>query len=181
MLRSAFRSSFAALSKHAGPVGSAPASAPAAATASNPDLLDRLQQAMKFIADPANPGFDSNLHGLEITHAEEGRVVCLFKLTEHHTNRMGNLHGGLSATIVDIVTTLACVSKTNHPGVSTDLNVTYLNPATVGDTIRIEASVIKAGGRLAFTAADILRNHDNVIVAHGRHTKYMAGGAHKKA
>ena len=42
---------------------------------------------------------------------------------------MGNLHGGLSATIVDIVTTLACVSKTSHPGVSTDLNVTYDLPS----------------------------------------------------
>ena len=59
--------------------------------------------------------------------------------------------------------------------------LSYLNPATIGDTIRIEASVIKAGGRLAFTAADIFRDHDNVLVAHGRHTKYMAGGAPKKA
>ena len=50
------------------------------------------------------------------------RVLCVVQ------NRMGFLHGGMSATLVDVCTTLAMMTQENaRPGVTTDLNVSYLS------------------------------------------------------
>lgn len=55
---------------------------------------------------------------------EEGKCTCKLVVGEEHTNRLGTLHGGLTAALVDIVTTLAVMSTgPKVPGVSLDLSV----------------------------------------------------------
>ena len=45
-------------------------------------------------------------------------------MEEEHQNAGGTLHGGLTATLVDSLTTLALLSMENgRPGVSIDLSV----------------------------------------------------------
>jgi len=46
---------------------------------------------------------------------------------ESHLNKMGNLHGGMTAMLVDSVSTLAIVSSECHPGVSVDMNISYVS------------------------------------------------------
>lgn len=63
---------------------------------------------------------------------------------------MGNLHGGATALLIDMTTTLALapISKPGfwqYAGVSRTLSVTYLRPAPVGRRIRIIAEVVQAG------------------------------------
>ena len=54
-----------------------------------------------------------------------GEGKCVFEMTvcEEHRNRMGVLHGGMTATLVDSLSTMALVSAGAPPGVSVDLNV----------------------------------------------------------
>ncbi len=52
-----------------------------------------------------------------------GKLVCEMKVEEEHQNRGGSLHGGMTATLVDAVSTLALMSNGAPPGVSVDLNV----------------------------------------------------------
>ncbi|XP_017488640.1 PREDICTED: acyl-coenzyme A thioesterase 13-like [Rhagoletis zephyria] len=59
----------------------------------------------------------------------------MFKVAPEHLNRGGFLHGGFTATIVDMVTTYALMSQPCQPGVSVDLHVTYLKAAKEGDDI----------------------------------------------
>lgn len=55
-----------------------------------------------------------------------GKVVCEMRVEEEHTNRGGTLHGGLTATLVDVISTLAIMnSERGAPGVSVDMNITY--------------------------------------------------------
>ncbi|PIO60542.1 hypothetical protein TELCIR_17959 [Teladorsagia circumcincta] len=57
--------------------------------------------------------------------ASEGRVKVEFEVTPAMTNPWGGLHGGCTATLVDVVTTAAClVTPRGKPGVSVDLHVT---------------------------------------------------------
>lgn len=57
--------------------------------------------------------------------ASPGKVVCEMRVEEEHTNRGGTLHGGLTATLVDIVSTIAIMhSERGAPGVSVDMNIT---------------------------------------------------------
>lgn len=57
--------------------------------------------------------------------AVPGKVVCEMKVEEEHTNRGGTLHGGLTATLVDVISTMAIMnSDRGAPGVSVDMNIT---------------------------------------------------------
>ena len=60
----------------------------------------------------------------EIVSFEEGK--CLFKMNlgEEHVNKIGTLHGGLTATLIDTFTTFVLVTQPPHvPGVSVDLSI----------------------------------------------------------
>ena len=56
---------------------------------------------------------------------------------------------------------------------TTDLNVSYFSPAPGGTAVLAEAKVLKIGKTLAFVAVDIVREHDRVLVAQGRMTKFQ--------
>lgn len=56
-----------------------------------------------------------------------GNCLAELKVQEEHLNRGSTFHGGLSATLIDCVTTIALVSKESPPGVSVNLNVKYVN------------------------------------------------------
>lgn len=62
---------------------------------------------------------------VNIVSASPGKVVCEMKVEEEHTNRGGTLHGGLTATLVDVVSTVALMcTERGAPGVSVDMNIT---------------------------------------------------------
>lgn len=62
---------------------------------------------------------------VDILSATPGKVVCEMRVEEEHTNRGGTLHGGLTATLVDVISTVAIMySERALPGVSVDMNIT---------------------------------------------------------
>lgn len=48
------------------------------------------------------------------------------EVTEDHLNPGKTLHGGLTATVIDHVSTMAIVSDAHPPGVSVDMNIRYV-------------------------------------------------------
>lgn len=74
--------------------------------------------------------------------------------------------------MVDLGGSLAIASKGLFAtGVSTDLNVTYMNQGgSIGDKIRAEAICDRFGKTLAFTSVDF-RDGKGALVARGSHTK----------
>uniref|UniRef100_A0A914C4G6 Acyl-coenzyme A thioesterase 13 n=1 Tax=Acrobeloides nanus TaxID=290746 RepID=A0A914C4G6_9BILA len=107
-----------------------------------------------------------------VISAEEGYVRVEFQVSEDLTNHIGTLHGGQTATLIDIVTTAALVATERaQPGVSVDLIVSYLAPAKLNETIVVDANVLRVGKTLAYTRADLYRKEDNKLVATGLHTK----------
>ena len=64
---------------------------------------------------------------MNIIEAGGGRCICELKVDEEHQNRGGMLHGGMTATLVDVVSTAALMSNDNTgPGVSVDMNVSLV-------------------------------------------------------
>lgn len=62
---------------------------------------------------------------VDILSASPGKMVCEMRVEEEHTNRGGTLHGGLTATLVDVISTMAIMnSERGAPGVSVDMNIT---------------------------------------------------------
>ncbi|KAI6242675.1 4HBT domain-containing protein [Aphelenchoides fujianensis] len=86
------------------------------------------------------------------------------------TNSWDTLHGGCTASLVDMLTTTAILmhdqNKQEHPGVSVDLKVSYTSAAKLGETVVLDAIVEKFGRSLAFTRADLRR-----LIAIAQHIK----------
>ncbi|XP_007526006.1 acyl-coenzyme A thioesterase 13 [Erinaceus europaeus] len=119
-------------------------------------------------------GFDRVLEKVTLVSADPGKVICEMKVEDEHTNKMGTLHGGLTATLVDNISTLALLcTERAAPGVSVDMNITYMSPAKIGEDILITAHVLKQGKTLAFTSVDLTHKTTGKLVAQGRHTKHL--------
>jgi acyl-coenzyme A thioesterase 13 len=113
--------------------------------------------------------------GMEPVSLTDGRVAISVEVTLDLVNAAKTLHGGVAATLVDIVGTLAIITADEHNrfGVSTDLNVSWFAPVALGDRALVEATVLKTGRSLAFVGVDIRRESDGVLCVQGRMTKAL--------
>ncbi|OWK13085.1 ACOT13 [Cervus elaphus hippelaphus] len=112
--------------------------------------------------------------GVTVVSAAPGKVVCEMKVEEQHTNKMGTLHGGMTATLVDVISSLALLcTERGTGGVSVDMNITYISPAKMGEDILITAHVLKEGRSLSFASVDLTNKATGKLIAQGRHTKHM--------
>eukprot|EP01098_Paradermamoeba_levis_P011910 TRINITY_DN5127_c0_g1_i1.p1 TRINITY_DN5127_c0_g1~~TRINITY_DN5127_c0_g1_i1.p1 ORF type:complete len:259 (-),score=77.91 TRINITY_DN5127_c0_g1_i1:169-885(-) len=118
--------------------------------------------------------FDQGLDGMVVEKVGNGTVTCSIEVTKRLANSYGTLHGGAICTIVDIVGTMAMLTLNPlKPGVSIDLNTSFLAAVPIGESVIIEGKVLKQGKSLAFTQVDLYRKKDKVLIASGRHTKSM--------
>ncbi|NWS70194.1 ACO13 thioesterase, partial [Crotophaga sulcirostris] len=134
--------------------------------------VESLKAAMKYMVE--SQGFDRVLHKMKLLSATPGKIVCEMKVEEEHTNRGGTLHGGLTATLVDVVSTAALLyTERALPGVSVDMNITYTSAAKIGEEILITAQILKQGRNIAFASVDLTNKATGKLIAQGRHTKYI--------
>jgi acyl-coenzyme A thioesterase 13 len=86
--------------------------------------------------------FDTtSLKGIYDVRAEEGRVTCKLPVEPRVQNRNGTLHGGCTATIVDVVGTAALLTEIPRGGVSLNINTNYLSVMPGGGVVLIDAKV----------------------------------------
>ncbi|KAM9666008.1 acyl-coenzyme A thioesterase 13 [Trichechus inunguis] len=121
--------------------------------------------------------FDRVLEKVTLVSHAPGRVVCEMKVEEEHANVGGTLHGGLTATIVDDISTLALLcTERGVAGVSANLDITYMSPAKIGEDVVITAYVLRQGKTLAFASVDLTNKATGKLIAQGRHIKYLGSG-----
>jgi acyl-coenzyme A thioesterase 13 len=114
----------------------------------------------------------------QLIEASQGVVTTRMTLNENHLNSSGNLHGAVSATIIDFVTGLAIASYDlrETTGASVDMHISYLSAARLGDTVEIVSTADKVGGSVAFSSIRISKvEADGTLkpVTLGQHTKYV--------
>jgi acyl-coenzyme A thioesterase 13 len=102
-----------------------------------------------------------------------GRATFECDVDDATRNRMGSLHGGVIATLVDDAGTAAIASADAEGrfGVTTDLNVSYFAAAVEG-TVSARAQVLRAGRTMAFVTVDVV-DAAGRLLAQGRMTKFM--------
>ncbi|ELW68781.1 acyl-coenzyme A thioesterase 13 [Tupaia chinensis] len=135
-------------------------------------LTKTLQELISVLARAGT--FDRVLDKVTAVSALPDKVICEMKVEKEHTNKAGTLHGGLTATLVDVISTVALMcSERGAPGVSVDMNITYLSPAKLGDDILITAHILRQGRTLAFASVDLTNKATGKLIAQGRHTKHL--------
>lgn len=60
---------------------------------------------------------------VQVVSSSPGQCVCEITVEESHLNIGGTLHGGVTATLVDTISTLAIAAADSDPGVSVDMNI----------------------------------------------------------
>ncbi|KAJ8334290.1 hypothetical protein SKAU_G00399290 [Synaphobranchus kaupii] len=134
--------------------------------------LNALKQVFRSMVD--SPGFDRVLSKVNVVSANPGKIVCEIKVEEAHINGLGILHGGMTASLVDVVSTAALMyTERGSPGVSVDMNITYMNAAKLGEDVLITAQVLKQGRTLASATVDLTSKATGKLIAQGRQTKHL--------
>ena len=141
------------------------------------DTAERLRIAAAFLEhSKRNSRFDECvLRDLREPSFEAGRVTCVVPVTEKLENRYGTLHGGCIATLVDVVSTAALITLSDSSGVTLDLNVSYMTAAKHGDSVVVDAKVLKTGKSTAALEVELRSVATGSLVAKGRHNKFLLG------
>ncbi|XP_059453247.1 uncharacterized protein LOC132183821 [Corylus avellana] len=121
------------------------------------------------------------MEGVRVDLIEPGRLICSFKVPTRLVNTGNFLHGGATATLVDLVGS-AVIFTVGTPvtGVSVEINVSYLDAAYVDEEIEVEARALRVGKAVGVVSVELRKKKTGKIIAQGRHTKYLhvANGSH---
>ncbi|KAF8588084.1 hypothetical protein K439DRAFT_703312 [Ramaria rubella] len=105
---------------------------------------------------------------------EEAVVVCEVDVLEDMVNGGGNMHGGCSAYLIDVCTSLPLgVLLKSAPGVSQAINMIYHAPAPLGTPLRIISTSVFVGGRVMTARGEIWDTKNSRLVASGVHVKML--------
>ncbi|KFK42769.1 hypothetical protein AALP_AA1G037200 [Arabis alpina] len=103
--------------------------------------------------------------GVKVDLIEPGRIICSMKIPPHLLNAGNFLHGGATATIVDVIgSAVVYTSGLTQTGVSVEIN----------EEIEIEARTLRVGKAVAVVSVELRKKKNGKIIAQGRHTKYLA-------
>ncbi|XP_010475081.1 PREDICTED: acyl-coenzyme A thioesterase 13-like [Camelina sativa] len=115
-------------------------------------------------------------NGLKVDLIEPGRLICSMKVPPHLLNAGSFLHGGATATLVDLIgsAVIYTAAGVTHSGVSVEINVSYLDAAFLHEEIEIESRALRVGKAVAVVSVELRKKKTGKIIAQGRHTKYFA-------
>lgn len=133
--------------------------------------------------NPKNPDYENTIRkkllnqhfmhyiGFSLTKITPGYVEGELVIEKKHLQQFGYTHGGLTATIADLVMGFAAYSLVDiHEGtVTSDLKISYLRPG-IGSRIIGKGTVIKTGNLLHFCESDIIcidEKGEEVLIARG--------------
>ncbi|XP_012943183.1 acyl-coenzyme A thioesterase 13 [Aplysia californica] len=134
--------------------------------------LEGLRKVVKQRVD--SNGFENLFKEMKVLSGGDGQCCCELRVTSPLMNARGSLHGGVTASLVDAVSTYALMTTgTGAPGISMDLNVSYLKPVKLDDSVVVEAKTLSCGRTLAVATVDIRSKQTGQLVAHGRHSKFV--------
>ncbi len=96
------------------------------------------------------------LMNFELTVIEAGRTEGWLTISSDHKQQKGLLHGGVTATVADIVAGFAAYTLVpeDYHVVTAELKVSYLNPG-LGDQLHAIGTVLKQGKKMNFCEAEV--------------------------
>jgi uncharacterized protein (TIGR00369 family) len=108
--------------------------------------------------------------GLEVLEAGEAGITVKAAWREEWVVNpsRGYTHGGILATLVDVVADYALAAQLGTPVPTVDLRVDYHRPAARGD-LTVKAKVLRRGANFACSEAYVY-DKDGELVASGRGT-----------
>ncbi len=127
----------------------------------NPDFKSRVE---KFLERQ----HFMKLVGFQLKVIEAGRTEGWLELRKEHQQQTGLVHGGVTATLADIVAGFAAYTLVpeDHHVVTGEIKVSYFSPG-MGDRLHAKGWVIKQGRKLNFCEAEVwaLKGEERTLIA----------------
>jgi acyl-CoA thioesterase len=115
--------------------------------------------------------------GIRLVEIGESHAVMEVHVSDIHRNYYGGAHGGLIATLVDTVSFFARpLLPSGLEVATTQLNVSFVRPAAVGDHLVSRCELVHLGRRTASLTVRVTRG-DGALVAHGTVGLMVVGAA----
>lgn len=103
-----------------------------------------------------------------VVSAEEGKIEFRYTVRPEWLNPMGNLHGGVTAAIMDDIIGATMFSLNEKSFITTINNVIdYFSTATVNDDIIAETKIIKRGRQFVNAQCEIWNADKTRLIARG--------------
>ena len=107
----------------------------------------------------------NRLLGFRVSRVYKDGLTLELELGEDHTNVLGTMHGGVTATLVDAAIGMAVIGHLGgRPATTVELKVNYLRPHAAG-AVRTRARLLKVGRTLAFGVAEVKDVHGHLIAS----------------
>lgn len=99
-----------------------------------------------------------------LREVEPDRIVADFLIRDDMVNPVGVLHGGAASAILDDLCGILVFSLGREYGyTSINLNMDFLNPARLGETLSAEARIIRAGRNVIHLEGRITNAEGKII------------------
>ncbi len=106
--------------------------------------------------------------GFHLDVIEKGRTEGTLEVKEIHHQQKGLVHGGVIATLADVVAGFAAYSMVpeDHHVVTGEIKISYLNPG-LGEKLHAVGWVLKPGRKVQFCEAEVydIRENGRVLIA----------------
>lgn len=116
-------------------------------------------------------GMESDL-GVKLEELREGMVRLSLATAEKHGNVYGIVHGGILASLCDIVMATACVTLKKRI-VTLDMHISYIKNAPIGSTLTAVGEVVHNGRTIVRTSGRIY--HGEALLALAQASYYAKG------
>jgi uncharacterized protein (TIGR00369 family) len=134
----------------------------------NTTLIPQETEFVEMVKDKIGGNHFTNYIGFSIHTIQAGLIEGDLDLQQHHLQQMEFVHGGVTATLSDIVAGFAAYTlvKKGQGVVTVELKVSYLNPGQ-GEKLRAKGYVIKAGSKLFFCESEIyaIKGNTSTLIA----------------
>ena len=132
--------------------------------------MDKLSKLQTFIGKEFTESPSPFMRWLNpiVISAEEGQIVFQYKVRAEWLNPMGNLHGGVTAAIVDDIIGATMFSLNEKSFITTINNaIDYFSTAKENDNIIAETKVIKRGRQFVNAQCEIWNADKSRLIARG--------------
>ncbi|ONK56446.1 uncharacterized protein A4U43_C10F8800 [Asparagus officinalis] len=118
------------------------------------------------------------LQGLRIDRIEPNRLLCTLTVPPRLLNGGAFLHGGATASLIDLVGSAAFFTAgAQTKGSPLEISVAYLDAAFANEEIEIEAKVLRAGRSVGVATVELRKKNGGKIIAQARYTKYLGASS----
>ncbi|MEH7377180.1 MULTISPECIES: PaaI family thioesterase [Bacillaceae] len=109
--------------------------------------------------------FDVSL-GFDMIQLDGGEIILELPVSSSNLNPNGTLHGGVYASLLDIVMGVNIRNLAGHPLVTVNLNISYFATAVEGEKIIASAKILQQGYKIVSAEGEI-RNYEGKLLAKG--------------